>query len=203
MRRFCAWLFTADHGLVTGLWLLGLSLASLAFLVGVCTGTALGQGVATQPYRTLYRHVIIPVDVRRDLAAEWDDTTAQQVERAYCVAYHVDYDRTGVLLYIVDALLPAYFVTDATPYHVTFACQPGAARLHTHTPTTCEQPPHDFTDYATCYRGGPDAYQCEPSPLDRAGLIRRSDPFALIQCGRFAVAVFYLEPLSTIEGPGR
>jgi hypothetical protein len=84
-------------------------------------------------------------------------------------------------------------VREAGPSSVEFECPQGVPEMHVHTPTTCSN-----DDLKTCMAGGLNAYSCQPSRQDFEKLIRRGDPFAVIQCDRkvfrFYYATEYLPP---------
>ncbi|MDQ6885767.1 MAG: hypothetical protein M3068_00595 [Gemmatimonadota bacterium] len=72
------------------------------------------------------------------------------------------------------------------PNSVDFECPSGVPELHTHTPTTCVG-----DDVSSCVVGGINAYSCQPSRQDLEKLVRRGDPFAVVQCDLRAFRFYY------------
>lgn len=129
---------------------------------------------------------------RQTLASAWTESPTQ-VERAYCVkdwsygVYHVS--KTEPIqddtVFRVFAIEPAD-ASNAGPMSVDFNCPTGMPELHIHTPTTCMG-----DDLATCITGGLNAYSCQPSRGDLEKLVRRGDPFGVVQCDRRAFRFYY------------
>jgi hypothetical protein len=140
---------------------------------------------------------------RQQLSQTWDDLNARQVERAYCVVdwsygvYHVS--RTAPVqddtVFRVFRLQPAE-VSSATPVSAEFDCPDGVPELHIHTPTTCMG-----DDASTCRLGGLNAYSCQPSRGDYEKLVRRRDPFGVIQCDKRAFRFYYPFEYAAPEAP--
>lgn len=154
------------------------------------------------PARAQTVHYGVVMDVPRlQLDSLWNDNP-RQVERAYCI---VDYSvgvrhvsRTPVQddsVFRVFAVVPAN-TRSAGPSSVDFDCAPGRPELHTHTPSTCTG-----DDVKTCFAGGLNAYSCQPSREDLEKLVRRGDPFAVIQCDRRAFRFYY--PSEYLGSSGR
>lgn len=126
---------------------------------------------------------------RAVLRAAWRQDSAQP-ERAYCVrrarivARVISPTKIDSIFHVLE-VRPAH-VDAASPNHVSFECHTGTPELHTHTPATCLT---DNPQY--CAAGGPEAYSCQPSREDYEKLIRRGDPFAVIQCDRVAFRFYY------------
>lgn len=173
----------------------GLALA-LAFAFAALAGAAPASAQTV-------RYGVVMDGPRQALAARWT-TDPSQVERAYCIT---DYSEGAMgmtthasarsqpdSIYRVFQVVPAY-PDAAGPNSVDFECPPGVPELHTHTPSTCTS-----DDVKTCVAGGLNAYSCQPSRADLAKLVRRHDPFAVIQCDRhdfrFYYAVDYQPPVA-------
>lgn len=130
---------------------------------------------------------------RQQLSLAWDDLNARQVERAFCVVdwsfgvYHVSRSEPvqDDTVFRVFKLTPAE-VSNATPVSAEFDCPDGVPELHIHTPTTCMG-----DDASTCRLGGLNAYSCQPSRGDYEKLVRRHDPFGVIQCDKRAFVFYY------------
>src|SRR5579872_5967159 len=130
---------------------------------------------------------------RQQLVEAWNDVNPRQVERAYCVVdwsygvYHVS--RTPPIqddtVFRVFAIKPVD-VQSATPISADFECPEGSPELHIHTPTTCMG-----DDATTCKMGGLNAYSCQPSRDDYEKLVRRHDPFGVIQCDKRSFRFYY------------
>ena len=137
-------------------------------------------------------HYGVVMDLPRvSLDSAWRED-AQQVERAYCVVgwsygvYHVAREPVqDDTVYRVFNVKPA-IVRGAGPSSVDFECPQGTPELHVHTPTTCTQ-----DDVRSCVVGGLNAYSCQPSRQDLEKLVKRGDPFAVIQCDRRAFRFYY------------
>ena len=128
---------------------------------------------------------------RARLDSVWSDDP-HQVERAYCVTdysvgvSHVSHDpATDDTIFRVFRMQPAN-VRSATPNTVDFECPPGVPEMHVHTPSTCIG-----DDIKTCVAGGLNAFSCQPSRQDLEKLVRRGDPFAVIQCDRRDFRFYY------------
>ena len=132
---------------------------------------------------------VVSDSIREVLADAWRvDST--QVERAYCVRrVRISPHRISATavdsIFRVIAVEPAA-VRTADPNHVDFACAPGTPELHTHTPATCLS-----DDVHFCVAEGPLAYSCQPSRDDYEKLLRRGDPFGVVQCDRKAFRFYY------------
>lgn len=154
--------------------------------------TLLAAAVAALPPSAraqVVRYGVIGDSVRAQLGRAWS-TDYRQSERGYCVrrAYILarPVSRTAVdSIFRVLEVRPAH-PSDADPNHVAFECTPGTPELHTHPPATCYN-----ANVAWCEAGGPDAYSCQPSRADYEELIRRGDPFGIIQCDRWAYRFYY------------
>jgi hypothetical protein len=163
----------------------------------------LSVSALTLPARAQTVHYGVVMDVPRlKLDSLWDDNP-RQVERAYCVVdysigvHHVS--RTSPVqddsVFRVFAVVPAN-TRSAGPSSVDFECAPGKPELHTHTPSTCTG-----DDVKTCFAGGLNAFSCQPSREDLEKLVRRGDPFAVIQCDRRAFRFYY--PSEYVDSAGR
>lgn len=123
------------------------------------------------------RFVAIDSAVRARLAEEWDDDNRYQRERAYCLMVTVE---AGVIFdtWRVHSITRAP-EPRATPNAVVPACpETTQVVIHTHPPGWC----HDV-EGNDCQFGGDRAYQCQPSPQDRAFLRASKRTLDLIQCG--------------------
>ena len=135
------------------------------------------------------RFGVMEDSARAVLRAAWRVDSAQP-ERAYCVrrvrivARVISPTKVDSIFHVLE-VRPAH-VDAASPNHVSFECHQGTPELHTHTPATCVS---DDPQY--CRAGGPEAYSCQPSRADYEKLIRRGDPFAVIQCDRVAFRFYY------------
>lgn len=156
-------------------WLL---VGAAAFTLGAAARVDADGRVPDAP-----RFVVLDSAPRAVLEAAWDDSDATQHERAYCVGY-VASVRWGVPVWRVVQVRPAR-IDASTPVTVMYQCPkgPGWTAAHDHPPATC--------DDSTCVLGGPGAWQCEPSPLDRESLAESGAPFALLQCSRHAVVPYW------------
>lgn len=158
---------------------------SLRLLAAACAVLA-GTGAARAQ---VVRYGVMDDSARTMLAAAWSDDSAQS-ERAYCVrrariVMHRVSDTAVDSIFRVLEVRPAH-VVHASPNHVEFECKPGTPELHTHTPATCVGDAPEW-----CEHGGPDAYSCQPSRDDYVELIRRGDPFGIVQCDRRAFRFYY------------
>jgi hypothetical protein len=128
---------------------------------------------------------------RRQLEPTWSEDP-QQFERAYCVSnWSVAVDRVNRTPVQQDSVFRVYAITpadlrSATPNSADFECPSGVPELHTHPPATCAS-----DNIAWCVAGGPDAYSCQPSRGDLVKLIRRGDPFGVIQCDKRAFRFYF------------
>ena len=149
-------------------------------------GACLAAGIARAQ---VVRYGVMEDSARTVLRAAWRGDSAQP-ERAYCVrrarivARVISPTKVDSIFHVLE-VRPAH-VDAASPNHVTFACHAGTPELHTHTPATCLGDDPTF-----CASGGPEAYSCQPSREDYEKLIRRGDPFAIIQCDRVAFRFYY------------
>jgi len=125
--------------------------------------------------------------VRDYLAAEWDAHAPDSVkyERAYCLTFQRDYV-WGMAGYRVTKVDRAK-VIDSTETAIYFECPRGAASLHIH-PAQTSYPDGTREDL------GPDSYECFPSGQDERVLTASGDIFAVVQCDRRALIVYW--PLS-------
>lgn len=170
-------------------WIVGLPKFGIGALMAVLAATlGVGRPAASQAVRL----GVLMDRPRQLLEAAWTDD-ARQVERAYCVTdwsygvYHVSRvapiqdDTVFRVFQIRDA-----DVSNAGPSAVDFDCPDGMPELHIHTPTTCMG-----DDVTTCASGGLNAYSCQPSRGDLEKLVRRRDPFAVLQCDLHAFRFYY------------
>jgi hypothetical protein len=160
-----------------------------AFLVALASAPALHA-------QQVMRYGVVMDEARNELAAVWTEDI-HQVERAYCVTHWwaaVRAPRRGAdrapdsttdTVFRVLAIEPGD-QTDATPNSATFTCPAGEPELHTHPPATCYADRQD-----QCYKGGTDAYSCQPSREDVQTLLERGDAFAIVQCDRNAFVFYY------------
>lgn len=132
---------------------------------------------------------------REYLESKWTDST-YQVEQGYCVDKAIYYqsqqsDSQGRnYLVMVLNVLPA-LARKQSYYEGTFTCPKNMPLVHTHPPITCRQlQSADLSQTLSCERGGPNAFQCEPSRKDYMSLLQTGLPFGVIQCDRRAF-VFY------------
>jgi hypothetical protein len=140
---------------------------------------------------------------RQQLSQAWDELNPRQVERAFCVVdwsfgvYHIS--RTAPIqddtVFRVFRLTAAE-VSTATPISAEFDCPDGVPELHVHTPTTCMG-----DDASTCQMGGLNAYSCQPSRGDYEKLVRRHEPFGVIQCDKRAFRFYYPFEYATPDPP--
>ncbi|HZS57795.1 MAG TPA: hypothetical protein VFA43_00900 [Gemmatimonadaceae bacterium] len=160
-------------------------LLAVALLAAVCaTAPAGAQAV---------RLGVVMDGPRKQLVESWDEVNPKQLERAYCVVdwsygvYHVSktpplQDDTVFRVFAIKNV----DVTNATPISADFECPEGSPELHIHTPTTCMG-----DDVTTCKMGGLNAYSCQPSRDDYEKLVRRHDPFGVIQCDKRSFRFYY------------
>jgi hypothetical protein len=150
------------------------------------------------------RFGVVMDQARRALEPTWSEDP-QQFERAYCITnWTVAVDRVTKnppqqdSIFRVQAVTPAD-LRSATPNSADFECPPGVPELHTHPPATCAS-----DNVAWCVAGGPDAYSCQPSRGDLVKLVRRGDPFGVIQCDKRAFRFFfpteYIHPVQAASG---
>lgn len=134
---------------------------------------------------------VVMDEPRAQLEHEWTDQP-RQLERAYCViGWWAVVRRTGNTTYQDDSIFRAARiepadVVSATTISAEFECGAGIPELHVHPPTTCAG-----DDAASCINGGLNAYSCQPSREDLVKLVRRGDPFGIIQCDRRAFRFYY------------
>jgi hypothetical protein len=151
-------------------------------------GAALALAAAETRAQTV-RYGVMGESVRARLDSAWSDDP-RQVERAYCVRrariseVRVAPGALDSIIRVLDVRPAA--VREAGPNHAVFECAPGTPELHTHPPATC---PTEDTRW--CVAGGPDAYSCQPSRGDYEKLLRRRDPYGVIQCGASTFRFFY------------
>jgi hypothetical protein len=137
------------------------------------------------------RFGVVMEQARRSLEPTWSEDP-QQFERAYCVSHWtVAVDRVTRNPLQQDSVFRVFSVTpadlrSATPNSADFECPPGVPELHTHPPATCAS-----DNVAWCVAGGPDAFSCQPSRGDLVKLVRRGDPFGVIQCDKRAFRFFF------------
>ncbi|HJU91038.1 MAG TPA: hypothetical protein VJ672_16755 [Gemmatimonadaceae bacterium] len=137
------------------------------------------------------RFGVVMEQARRSLEPTWSEDP-QQFERAYCVSnWTVAVDRVTRNPLQQDSVFRVFAVTpadlrSATPNSADFECPPGVPELHTHPPATCAS-----DNVAWCIAGGPDAFSCQPSRGDLVKLVRRGDPFGVIQCDKRAFRFFF------------
>ncbi len=137
------------------------------------------------------RFGVIMDQARRQLEPSWNEDP-QQFERAYCVSnWSVAVDRVARNPTQHDSVFRVYAITpadirSATPNSADFECPPGVPELHTHPPATCAS-----DNVAWCVAGGPDAFSCQPSRGDLVKLLRRGDPFGVIQCDKRAFRFYF------------
>jgi hypothetical protein len=135
------------------------------------------------------RYGVIGDSVRAALERAWSDDP-RQVERAYCVrrarvsARPVAPGAVDTIIRVL-AVRPAP-VRSAGPNHADFECPRGTPSLHVHPPATCPGGDAQF-----CEAGGPGAYSCQPSRDDYTTLVRRGDPYSVIQCDRRSFRFYY------------
>lgn len=154
---------------------------------------ALGVLCASQPAAAQGLNIGTVTDgVRRQLAADWNDTLPSQHERAYCAYYRMRASWGYKNWFEVYAVEPAQILNSST-YSVKPLCPPASnvAMIHTHGPATCDQVDQLAFKTGQCYLGGSDAYECFPSLADRRFLVRRGDRFNIVQCDRHALVFFY------------
>jgi hypothetical protein len=185
-------------------WIVGIPKCGVGLLMAVVLATL---GVVRPAAGQAVRLGVLMDLPRQLLETAWTDE-ARQVERAYCVTdwsygvYHVSRaapiqdDTVFRVFEIRDA-----DATNAGPSAVDFECPDGMPELHIHTPTTCMG-----DDVTTCVSGGLNAYSCQPSRGDLEKLVRRRDPFGVLQCDlhafRFYYASEYGPPNVVASGPG-
>ncbi|HWG53458.1 MAG TPA: hypothetical protein VN677_09170 [Gemmatimonadaceae bacterium] len=146
-------------------------------------------GAAPVARAQIVRYGVLDDPARSQLRAAWSDDSMQS-ERGYCVrrariVVHPISPTAVDSVFRVLEVVPARS-TEADPNHVEFTCAAGTPELHTHTPATCVG---SSTTY--CSADGPGAYSCQPSRQDYEKLIRRGDPFGVIQCDRRAFRFYY------------
>ena len=161
-----------------------------AVLPAVLVAALLASLLAAAPLGAqTVRYGVIGDSVRAELERAWSDDP-RQVERAYCVrrarvsARVVAAGAVDTIIRVL-ALRPAV-VRSAGPNHADFECARGTPSLHVHPPATC---PGDDAQF--CEPGGPGAYSCQPSREDYVTLVRRGDPYSVIQCDRRSFRFYY------------
>lgn len=137
---------------------------------------------------------------RAYLAAQWDTTHANQVERGYCLVVVPALDELPSDT--VDLVVGAFRAVAkiANPVQTSFNCGPRMRYLHVHTPTTCNAiVPHPNPQLpgqlavGDCYLGGPGNGLCFPSQGDIVMTQRLQQPWAVIQCAADAFITYYPE----------
>lgn len=130
------------------------------------------------------RFVIMDDYIREYLAQEWDKhlTDTLKLERGYCLRWQYDI-WAHEKAYRITQIAPADSV-DAQPSSISFFCLPGknVAEIHIHPAQSCIN--------GKCWDGGPYAWQCAPSDMDREYLVWANQPFGMVQCTREG-SVFY------------
>jgi hypothetical protein len=103
-------------------------------------------------------------------------------ERGYCLTFQRDYvwDEIGFRVTKVDRAK----VIDSTSYSLTLDCPKGTAIMHVHPAQTI------YVD-GTREELGPDSYQCFPSGQDVRSLTVLGGVFAVVQCDRRALIVYW------------
>jgi hypothetical protein len=135
---------------------------------------------------------VVMDEPREQLEREWTEQP-RQVERAYCVIgwWAVVHRAASAAtpqddsIFRVARIEPANVVS-ATTISAEFECAAGVPELHVHPPTTCAG-----DDPASCINGGLNAYSCQPSREDLVKVVRRGDPFGVVQCDRRAFRFYY------------
>jgi hypothetical protein len=148
--------------------------------------------LAASPLRAqAVRFGVVTDQARHQLEPTWSEDP-QQFERAYCITnWSVVADRVARTPSQTDSIFRVVSVTPAdlraaTPNSADFECPSGVPELHTHPPATCAS-----DNLAWCVAGGPDAYSCQPSRGDLVKLVRRGDPFGVIQCDKRAFRFYF------------
>ena len=149
--------------------------------------------VAAHAQMARYQFAETPV-VRDSLARAWNDSSAYQVERGYCLDYEAHQAPFGVIRVVLTKFVKPDSVWDATPYSIGFRCPDGTLDLHTHTPVTCPLVTAFDRDYKHCAVGGDDAWVCYPSGMDQLSLTARGTPVGFIQCSRHAILPYFPFP---------
>jgi hypothetical protein len=160
------------------------SLAVVALLASLLVPeSASGQAV---------RFGVMMESARTVLEGAWSEDP-HQVERGYCITnwHRGVYFIARLPTIKTDTIFRVFAVeeaeyTEADHSGIDFECAPGVPELHTHTPTTCTG-----QDVLTCTVGGLNAYSCQPSRQDLEKLVRRGDPFAILQCDRHSFRFYY------------
>jgi len=174
--------------------------AGLAIIAAVRLALLAVAGVAPALSAQVMHYGVVMDQLRDGLAERWSEDV-HQVERVYCVTQWwaavsthrlpVAADSAGDVEPAIDTVFrvleakPAD-ATEATPNGATFTCPAGQPEMHTHPPATCYANRQD-----QCYRGGTDAYSCQPSREDVHTLRERGDAFAIVQCDRNAFVFYY------------
>jgi len=162
-------------------------LSAMLAAIAVCSGA-----LVTPARAQAVRYGVVMDAPRSALDSEWSDAPAQ-VERAYCITdysagvHHISRDAPAKddTIFRVFRLQQAD-TRDATPNSVDFDCPDGVPELHVHTPSTCSS-----DNPSSCFAGGLNAFSCQPSRQDLEKLVRRNDPFAVIQCDRRVFRFYY------------
>lgn len=122
----------------------------------------------------------------------WNDTSATQTERAYCVTQYSKYSVLNTdgptILFRVDEIEEAQ-IEGATPASIEkIFCGDDRPIIHTHPPASC-------TVYSptamNCTLGGLYAWDCQPSRVDYESLLEHKAEFGVVQCDRHALRFFY------------
>jgi hypothetical protein len=141
-----------------------------ALLLGLCLGMALPHH---HPGHAEVIWGIVAPGPGLALEVLWP-TEPGSVERGYCAEWTSIPTPTGPVM-LVTGVRP---VTNynATPSSVMFSCRREEVMLHTHLPETC-------LGTSVCIPGGPEAFQCTPSPVDVRSLETSHEAFGIVQCG--------------------
>lgn len=160
----------------------------IAFMALLMPALAHGQASIAQSEKPpLHVTFVLSDSVRSYLADAWDDSTATQNERGYCLGGKATVHGPDIH-FILSSITPADSVANATPYTIDYFCPAFTVDLHIHTPATCTITEMGTVDLSTCVLGGVDAWECYPSRADLStaqgshGL-----PLSLIQCDKHAV----------------
>ncbi len=160
----------------------------LAVFAIVLGGALTARATAAQ----VVRYGAVTSEARTILENMWSDEPHQN-ERAYCasnwsasaMAERSSAPTREDSVYNVTVVQRSP-VRASGPNSVDFECPSGVPEIHTHTPTTCVG-----DDLASCIVGGINAYSCQPSRQDLEKLVRRGDPFAVVQCDLRAFRFYY------------
>lgn len=159
-------------------------------LLAVCCSGGGAQQVDTTHWMN---YGIVTGTARATLEQTWDDSTAMQLERAYCVAtYRVVTDSSArVRFFFVDKLVQPDSLVRADQQTISYFCPRGAPTVHVHPPATCDRDQAD--NITSCVIGGLNAWICQPGPRDFTAYEQATPPFQAIQCDKHAV-VFWWNP---------